>query len=55
MHALFHDALGLGLALLQPGSFRLVPHVSVLFTFRSPTGWFTWWARRQDRWLGGSG
>lgn len=32
MHALSHDALGL--ARLQPGSFRLVPHVSVLFTFR---------------------
>lgn len=38
MHALSHDALGL--ARLQAGSVRLVPHVSVLFTFRPPTGSF---------------
>lgn len=38
MHALSHDALGL--ARLQAGSVRLVPHVSVLFTFRPPTDSF---------------
>lgn len=38
MHALSHDAFGL--ARLQPGSFRLVHHVLVLFTFRPLTGSF---------------